>query len=199
MRGELRRRWRWHRCHLVCGSWPGIVHPGDHLQVCGLRRRFRCSAPKARFHLPDHHLLPPLAALAPAIAALVVLGPRLRLHNRRDELEIVLVSGSAAVLLPDHRSGLPRNCDHASHTSSFVKHTTSHTTTNTSTNTSTNPSSHTTSHCKANPAHSPSSIGVQLRRGWHIFRVAASEAAVVLHSPPHLWAGDSAATSSRSL
>merc|ERR1711920_731380 len=39
------------------GQWPGRVHPGDHIQVCRLWRRFRCCSTPPRFHLPDYDML----------------------------------------------------------------------------------------------------------------------------------------------
>merc|ERR1712204_110907 len=69
LRRRLRQRW-WLRKHVICGTWPGPVHAGDHLQVCWMRWRLRCSPPEEGFHMPHHDVL--LAELAPVAAAVAL-------------------------------------------------------------------------------------------------------------------------------
>merc|ERR1712204_7161 len=114
LRRRLRQRW-WLRKHVICGTWPGPVHAGDHLQVCWMWWRLRCSPPEEGFHMPHHDVL--LAELAPVAAAVALalvgdfLLPALRLlagsicpcSNNG------VVASAAAVLLPDERNRLPHS------------------------------------------------------------------------------------------
>merc|ERR1719264_744977 len=71
------------------GNTGGVcVGPGDELQVCGLRRRFRCCQTSTGFYMPDHHMLSvesfvpdPIAVLALVWLDLVHLSS-LRLRRR---------------------------------------------------------------------------------------------------------------------
>merc|ERR1712127_598831 len=114
LRRRLRQRW-WLRKHVICGTWPGPVHAGDHLQVCWMRWRLRCSPPEEGFHMPHHDVL--LAELAPVAAAvaLALVGDFLLPALRLLAGSIVpcsnngVVASAAAVLLPDERNRLPRS------------------------------------------------------------------------------------------
>jgi len=188
---------RWHRSHSVCWDGTGSLHAGNHLPLCGLRWRFRRGSPETRLHMLDHDMLPSLLVVAPAISDVVVLWTRVRLLSGRHDLENILVACTAAVLLHQRRCGLPGG----GYASTASNHNTGATTDPTS-----NPPSYAATHATINSsqatttaAHTASPLGVQLHGGRNLLSVGASQAAVVLHSPPPLWTGDGATATCRSL
>merc|ERR1711976_640487 len=144
---------QWIRQHVLRGMRSGCIHPGDHLQICGLRRRLRCSPSTQGFHLPDHDVLPPELASVAAPSALAVLGLRIRLHYWGDDLRDFLELGAATVLL------LNCWCRMHHHDSAYSEP-----------DSSSNPSPNAATNAAANPRwanHSPSSK----LRSWRSVRV----------------------------
>merc|ERR1712129_67148 len=165
LRRRLRQRW-WLRKHVICGTWPGPVHAGDHLQVCWMRWRLRCSPPEEGFHMPHHDVL--LAELAPVAAAVALalvgdfLLPALRLlaGSICPCSSNGVVASAAAVLLPDKRNRLPHSG-------------------------TSNSAAHSAADTAANASACRSSRPLQLRSG-HTGQVAGRQEVVVLQDP---WKG----------
>merc|ERR1712176_718208 len=104
------------------GQWPRRLHPGDHVQVRRLWRRFR-STP-SRLYLSDYDVLPfELVAPDPTSSVAVVRDTDVAAIRLRSWLRTVgdhLVASPAGVLLLDDGKGLHHSSplDHSSHTSS---------------------------------------------------------------------------------
>jgi len=108
-RGLWRRRGV--RGPLLRGQRARLLHPGDHLQICGVWRGFRSGASPEGFYLHHHVLLPSQSSVAHSPVALVALHDvhdlvAVQLRRRFCELAESVVLRAAAVLLSDDRQRL---------------------------------------------------------------------------------------------